>query len=40
VYPIAAEIEPLLNEWPGIPEACGKMIVELAGMSGFEQGKS
>jgi hypothetical protein len=39
VYPSAAELTVLLNEWPGIPEACGKMVIELAGMSGFEQGK-
>lgn len=32
--------EMLLDEWPGIPEACGKMMLELAGMSGIEAGKS
>jgi hypothetical protein len=33
-------IEALLEEWPGIPEACGKTFQMLAGMSGVEEGKS
>jgi hypothetical protein len=41
VYPPSKEaFDALLEEWPGIPEACGKTIIELAGMSGLEQGKS
>lgn len=36
-YPTA--LDPLLEEWPGIPEACGKTLAMLAGMSGLEQGK-
>lgn len=39
VFPAKGEIEALLDEWPGIPEACGKMLAELAGMSAVEQGK-
>jgi hypothetical protein len=40
VWPAGStEREALLNEWPGIPEACGKMLMELAGMAGTEQGK-
>lgn len=39
VYPDAATLDALLEDWPGIPEACTKTIVELAGMSGVEQGK-
>jgi len=34
------EIEALLDEWPGIPEACARMFIELAGMAGVEEGKS
>jgi hypothetical protein len=33
------EVEALLDEWPGIPEACSGTIMSLAGMSGAEQGK-
>jgi hypothetical protein len=41
VYPPSKEqFDALLEDWPGIPEACGKTIIELAGMSGQEQGKS
>ena len=32
-------LDALLDEWPGIPEACGAMLMSLAGMSGLEQGK-
>jgi hypothetical protein len=40
VYPAGQQArEALLDEWPGIPEACGKMLLELSGMSGIEQGK-
>jgi len=33
-------LEKLLDEWPGIAEACGGMIMALAGMAGVEQGKA
>lgn len=40
VYPgTPAEIDALLEDWPGIPEACGTMLMSLAGMAGTEQGK-
>jgi hypothetical protein len=40
VYPAdRAAREVLLDEWPGIPEACGQMLIDLAGMSGIESGK-
>jgi hypothetical protein len=39
VWPEPAGLEAMLEEWPGIPEACGRMLIELAGMSGLEQGK-
>lgn len=39
VFPDAAGLEALLEDWPGIPEACGRTLIELAGMSGLEQGK-
>ena len=32
-------LQALMDEWPGIPEACGRTLIELAGMSGLEQGK-
>lgn len=35
-----ADVQALLEEWPGIPEACGKVFQELAGMTGVEEGKS
>ncbi len=34
-----AALDALLDEWPGIPEACGATLMSLAGMSGLEQGK-
>ena len=34
-----AAVDTLLDEWPGIPEACGNMFMSLAGMAGTEQGK-
>jgi hypothetical protein len=33
-------IDALLEDWPGIPEACSKTFQMLAGMSGVEEGKS
>jgi hypothetical protein len=35
----AADQVALLNDWPGIPEACGKTFAMLAGMTGVEEGK-
>ena len=32
-------IEVLLDDWPGIPEACSKTFSMLAGMTGIEEGK-
>jgi hypothetical protein len=32
-------IEALLEDWPGIPEACSKTFAMLAGMAGIEEGK-
>ena len=40
VWPAKADREAMLEDWPGIPEACAKMLVELAGMSGVEHQKS
>ena len=40
VSPDGAGLEALLDEWPGIPEACSRILIELAGMAGDEQGKS
>jgi hypothetical protein len=40
VYPASrAELDVLLDEWPGIPEACGRTILDLCGMTGVESGK-
>lgn len=39
VAPTGAELEALLDEWPGIPEACGAALMSLAGMTGVESGK-
>ncbi len=40
VYPSTpAEVQALLDEWPGIPEACGSLLMSLAGMAGNERGK-
>lgn len=40
VFPDRGGLQALLDEWPGIPEACAKVLIELAGMAGVEQGKS
>ena len=34
-----ADVQSLLDEWPGIPEACGSLLMSLAGMAGNERGK-
>ncbi len=39
VWPNAQSLDALLEEWPGIPEACSGVLMSLAGMSGAEQGK-
>lgn len=39
VFPTGGDLEALLEDWPGVPEACGRMILELAGMAGVERGK-
>ena len=40
VYPTTpADVQALLDEWPGIPEACGSLLMSLAGMAGNERGK-
>lgn len=38
VFPDANGLEAMLEDWPGIPEAAGKMLSELAGLAGIEQG--
>lgn len=40
VFPDAPTLEALLDEWPGIPDACGNTIIALSGMAGVEQGKA
>ena len=39
VYPEGDAISNLLEDWPGIPEACGEALRDLAGMSGQESAK-
>ncbi len=39
IYPQGDALDELLNEYPGIPEACGKSIRVLAGIEASEQGK-
>lgn len=34
-----AALDVLLEEWPGIPEACGQTFIDLGGMVGIESGK-
>ena len=37
---VREQFDKLLEEWPGIPEACGDSLQELVGMAGSEQTKS
>jgi hypothetical protein len=39
VFPAGADLDALLEDWPGVPEACGRMLLELSGMTGIERGK-
>lgn len=39
VVPSGEAITTLIDDWPGIPEACGAAIAKLAGMSGQESAK-
>lgn len=39
VQPVGPELEALLEEWPGVPDACAHPILELAGAVGASRGK-
>lgn len=39
VYPERDALDALLDDWPGIPESCGKAIASLAGISAQEDVK-
>jgi len=40
LYPTGAALEELLEEWPGIPEACTRGVMHLCGLEVEDLGKS
>lgn len=39
VYPVGTDLDALLDEWPAIPEACGKALASLTGLAVGEDTK-